>query len=135
MGHPIIDQQFSAYVHTSLTSDYRPLLTSLTTASKATNQTLTADMLIQAILDKANNKATEKNIDDARENAAMLTGQKGKKGRNSRAKWDKLDKKCGNCKKKGHTNSDCFAPGGGKKRRLQNGGRKYLVEKRAKKRS
>ena len=40
MGHSLPDQQFSAYVRTSLTSDYRPLLTSLAAASKATNQIL-----------------------------------------------------------------------------------------------
>jgi len=114
MGHTLIDQQFSAYVRTSLTSDYQPLLTSVAAASKATNQTLTSDMLIQAILDEANNKAAKKIVDDAQENAAMLAGRKGKKGGNSRAKGDKSDKKCGNCKKKGHINSNCFAPGGGK---------------------
>jgi len=65
MGHSLPDQQFSAYVRTSLTSDYRPLLTSLAAASKATNQVLTSDVLIQAILDEADNKAAEKNIDDA----------------------------------------------------------------------
>ena len=111
MGHSLSDQQFSAYIRTSLTAEYRPLLTSLSAASKATNQTLTPDVLIQAIFDEADNKATEKNVDDARENAAMLA-KGGKKGRNS--KGDKADKKCGNCKKKGHTDKDCFAPGGGK---------------------
>jgi len=71
-------------------------------------------VLIQAILDEAGNKAAEKNVDDARDNAAMLAGRKGQKGGSSKTKGDKLDKKCGNCKKKGHTNSDCFALGGGK---------------------
>jgi len=61
---------------TSLTPDYRPLLTSLAAASKATNQVLTSDVLIQAILDEADNKAAEKNVDDARDNAAMLAGRK-----------------------------------------------------------
>jgi hypothetical protein len=74
MGHTLPDQQFSAYVRTSLTSDYRRLLTSLAAASKATNQILTSDVLIQAILDEADNKAAEKNVDDAQENAAMLAG-------------------------------------------------------------
>ena len=114
MGHSLSDQQFSAYVRTSLTSDYRPLLTSLAAASKATNQILTSDVLIQAILDEADNKAAEKNVDDARENAAMLAGRKGKKGGSSKTKGDKSDKRCGNCKKKGHTEDDCFAPGAGK---------------------
>ncbi len=114
MGHSLPDQQFSAYVRTYLTSDYRPLLTSLATASKATNQVLTSDVLIQAILDEADNKAAKKNIDDARENVAMLAGRKGKKGGNSSTKREKSDKKCGNCKKKGHTEDNCFALGGGK---------------------
>ena len=113
MGHALSDQQFSAYIRTSLTSEYRPLLTSLSAASKATNQTLTSDVLIQAIFDEADNKATEKNVDDARENAAMLA-KAGKKGGNS--KGDKADKKCGNCKRKGHTDESCFAPGGGKEK-------------------
>ena len=114
MGHSLPDQQFSAYVRTSLTSDYQPLLTSLAAASKATNQILTSDVLIQAVLDEADNKAAERNVDDTQENVAMLAGRKGKKGGNSRTKGDKLDKKCRNCKKKGHTDGDCFAPGGGK---------------------
>ena len=115
MGHALSDQQFSAYVRASLTSDYRPLLVSITAASKAANQTLTSDVLIQTILDEADNKAAEKNVDNARENAAMLAG-KGKKGGKSKTKGDKTDKKCGNCKKKGHTDEDCFAPGGGKEK-------------------
>ena len=114
MGHSIVDQQFSAYIRASLTSDYRPLLTSLAAASKATKEILTSDVLIQTILDEADNKAAEKNIDESRENVAMLAGRKGKKGGNSRTKGDKSDKKCGNCKKKGHTEDSCFAPGGGK---------------------
>ena len=44
----------------------------------------------------------------------MLVGRKGKKGGNSSTKREKSDKKCGNCKKKGHTEDNCFALGGGK---------------------
>ena len=43
------------------------------------------------ILDEADNKATEKNVDNAWKNAAMLAG-KGKKGGKSKTKGDKTDK-------------------------------------------
>jgi hypothetical protein len=111
MGHTLSDQQFSAYIRTSLTPNYRPLLTSLTAASRAVKQTLDSDVLIQAILDEADNKTAEKNVDDARENAAMLAGKREDKGG---TKEDKAKIKCGNCKRKGHSEGDCFWPGGGK---------------------
>ena len=114
MGHTLSDQQFSAYVRAPLTSDYWPLLIFITAASKAVNQTLTSDVLIQTILD-SDNKATKKNVDNAWENAAMLV-EKRKKGEKSKTKEDKADKKSGNCKMKGHTDENCFAPGGGKKK-------------------
>jgi hypothetical protein len=90
----------------------------MTAASKAANQTLSSDVLIQAILEEADNKAAEKNVDDARENAAMIAGQKGKKGhgRKSRPKKDKSDLKCDNCNFSGHTSDKCFAPGGGREK-------------------
>lgn len=46
----------------------------------------------------------------------MLAKGGKKKGGNSKAKGDKTDKKCGNCRKKGHTDENCFAPGGGKEK-------------------
>ena len=71
----------------------------MTATLKATNQTLSLNMLIQTILEEANNKAAKKNVDDAQENAAMVSGQKEKKGcgGKSKSKWNKSDLKCRNC--------------------------------------
>ena len=41
-------------------------------------------------------------------------GGKWKGGKAKDSKTDKTDLQCGNCKKKGHTNEDCWAKGRGK---------------------
>jgi Reverse transcriptase (RNA-dependent DNA polymerase)/gag-polypeptide of LTR copia-type/GAG-pre-integrase domain len=108
MGNPINDDQFSAYIRASLTPDYRPLLTSIMASSRTSGKTLSVHDLITFIYEEADNKTAEKNVDEAKENSAMVANKgKGK----SKAKSDKY---CDNCKKKGHTKENCFAKGGGK---------------------
>ena len=109
MGNPINDDQFSAYIRASLTPDYRPLLTSIISSTRAAGRTLSVHDLITFIYEEADNKAAEKNVDEAKDNAAMAATSKDKGKSKS-----KLDKHCNNCKKKGHTKENCFAKGGGK---------------------
>ena len=73
------------------------------------------------VYEEADNKAAEKNIDDNREGTgtAMFAGQlKGKKGRKGKQKprSERADLQCGNCKRKGHVEKDCFAEGGRKEK-------------------
>jgi len=134
MGHSIADQQFSAYVRTSLTPDYRPLLTFLAAASKATNQTLASDVLIQAILDEADNKAAEKNIDDTQENVAMLAERKWKKG-GIQGQWEiNQTRSVEIAGRKAILMTTALHPEVERNRKLQNGGRVDLVAERARKR-
>jgi transposase-like protein len=52
-------------------------------------------------------RSVDKKIDS--DNAAMSAAKKGGSNKGGDQK-----PKCTNCKKKGHSKSDCFAPGGGK---------------------
>ncbi|PPR01831.1 LOW QUALITY PROTEIN: hypothetical protein CVT26_008262 [Gymnopilus dilepis] len=69
MGSPISDDQFSAYIQASLTPDYRRLLTSITASSRTSGRSIQLSDLIQFIYEEADNKATKKNVDDAKENS------------------------------------------------------------------
>ena len=108
MGNPINDDQFSAYICASLTPDYRPLLTSITASNRASSKALSVHDLIAFIYEEADNKVAEKNVDEAKDNAAMAANKE--KGKSK----PKSDKYCNNCKKKGHTKKNCFMKGGGK---------------------
>ena len=108
MGNPINDDQFSAYIRASLTPDYRPLMTSIMASSRASGKSLSVHDLIMFIYEEADNKAVEKNVDEAKDNSAMAANREKGKGK------CKSDQKCTNCKKKGHTRENCFAKGGGK---------------------
>jgi hypothetical protein len=108
MGNPINDDQFSAYIHASLTPDYRPLLTSIMASTRTSGRTLSLHDLITFIYEEADNKAAEKNVDKAKDNAAMAANKE--KGKSK----SKSDKYCNNCKKKGHMKENCFVKGGGK---------------------
>src|SRR5271168_3495880 len=114
MGNPINDDQFSAYIRASLTPDYRPLLTSIMASSRTSGKTLSVHDLITFIYEEADNKAAEKNVDEAKDNVAMAANKEKGKGKN------KSDKYCNNCKKKGHTKESCFAKGGGKESEAPN---------------
>jgi gag-polypeptide of LTR copia-type len=108
MGNPINDDQFSAYICASLTPDYRPLLTSIMASTHTSGRTLSVHDLITFIHEEADNKAAEKNVDKAKDNAAMVANKE--KGKSN----SKSDKYCNNCKKKGHMKENCLAKGGGK---------------------
>ena len=108
MGNSINDDQFSAYICASLTPDYRPLLTSIMASTRTSSRALSVHDLITFIYKEADNKAAKKNVDEAKDNAAMAVNKgKGK----SKSKSDKY---CKNCKKKGHTKENCFTKGKGK---------------------
>ena len=64
--------------------------------------------LITFIYKEADNKAAEKNVDEAKDNAVMAANKE--KGKSK----SRSDKYCNNCKKKGHTKENCFVKGGGK---------------------
>ena len=108
MGNPINNNQFSAYIRASLTPDYRPLLTLIMASNHTSSKTLSVHDLITFIYEEADNKAAEKNVDEAKDNVAMAANKE--KGKSK----SKSDKYCNNCKKKGHTKENCFAKGGGK---------------------
>ena len=121
-GPPISEDQFSAYIRASLTPDYRPLLTSIMSSACATKATVALHDLIAMIYEEADNKAALKRVDEANENAALAASSsknhrmkgKGRAKGGSSSKSNKADRYCKNCKKKGHLDEDCFAPGGGK---------------------
>jgi hypothetical protein len=108
MGNPINNNQFSAYICASLTPDYRPLLTSIMASTCTSGRTLSVHDLITFIYEEADNKAAEKNVDKAKDNAVMAASKE--KGKLK----SKLDKYCNNCKKKGHMKENCFVKGGEK---------------------
>ena len=114
MGAPINDVQFAANIRKSLPSSYRPLLTSMSTAARLAKTPFTSEMLIQAVLEEADHQMVAKNIEKAAENAAMIAAtNKSSKGRNKQKKSnDGLH--CTNCDRDGHTESNCYAKGGGK---------------------
>ena len=71
-------------------------------------RTLSVHDLITFIYKEANNKAAEKNVDEAKDNAAMAANKEKRKSKS------KSDKYCNNCKKKGHAKKNCFTKGGRK---------------------
>ena len=75
MGNPINDDQFSAYIRASLTPDYRPLLTLIMASTRTSGRTLSVHDLITFIYEEADNKAAEKNVDEAKDNAAMAANR------------------------------------------------------------
>ena len=77
-------------------------------STRTSGRTLSVHDLITFIYKEADNKAAEKNVDEAKDNAAMAVNKEEGKSKS------KSDKYCNNCKKKGHTKENCFAKGGGK---------------------
>jgi hypothetical protein len=108
MGNPINDDQFSAYICASLTPDYRSLLTLIMASTRTSGRTISVHDLIIFIYEEADNKAAEKNVDKAKDNAVITTNKEQGKLKS------KSDKYCNNCKKKGHMKENCFAKDGGK---------------------
>jgi hypothetical protein len=115
MGAPLTDAQFAANIRKSLPSNYRPLLTSISTAARLAKTLFTSDMLIQAVLEEADHQIVAKNTEKAVENAAMLaaTNLKSSKGRNKQRKT-RNGQHCNNCDRDGHIAADCYSKGGGK---------------------
>ncbi|PBK59629.1 hypothetical protein ARMSODRAFT_899028 [Armillaria solidipes] len=121
MGTVITDQSFCTYIRQSLPPNYRPVLKTLSVASKMASKPVTSAVLIQEILEAADEMRVEKNIDEGVQNSALAasaraTKDKGKgkgKGKGRDLK-DKKKKHCTNCGMDNHVVDDCYCEGGGK---------------------
>jgi hypothetical protein len=114
----ISDESFVAYIRTSisLVPNFRSLITTLSATSHESGKKLTSTNLIWHLNEEANSVALEENINKS--NEAMIAATA--KARGSTSKGKEKEKKdsprCSNpnCKKKGHTNDNCWEKGGGK---------------------
>lgn len=104
-----------------LAPNYRPVLKTLSTASKVFKKPVTSAVLIQEVLEAADEMKVEKNIDEGVQNSALAASaraarDKGKgngKGK-GRSMKDKKKKHCTNCGMDNHVIDDCYREGGGK---------------------
>ncbi|KAJ6544450.1 hypothetical protein B0H19DRAFT_851664, partial [Mycena capillaripes] len=110
MGNPLSDLQFGAYIRASIPDHYRNLLTTVTKTARLSVPPRVVDsaLIIAELTNEYLARSVDKQVDN--DNTAMAAAKGGKGGGKSGEKKPK----CTNCNKKGHTKSDCFAPGGGK---------------------
>jgi hypothetical protein len=94
-------------------------LTTLNTNARLSKVAITSDDLIWQLNEEADRFKLEEGLNKA--NAAMFAAhakaqaRPSRNGNNDKGKGKvKNDKKCTNCKKKGHTKENCFAKGGGR---------------------
>ncbi|KAL0952924.1 hypothetical protein HGRIS_014936 [Hohenbuehelia grisea] len=115
MGTKMEDDEFTTILIGSLPQSYRPVVSTILTASRIMRTTLDSATLIGQLYEEADHRKTQGQDDRSRETAA-LAGSGGKRGnaRGGKPKSDRAKLKCPNCSKTGHTKEDCFAPGGGK---------------------
>ena len=124
IGVPITDMSFNSYIWLllSLTPQYQPLFTALSTTAHKTSKPITSTSLIWHLNKEANNVSIEANINRA--NAVMMAahakgsgtsrGSGGKGKDKPKGKGKKREKKqCTNCKRTGHVKKTCFLKGGG----------------------
>ncbi|KAG6912245.1 hypothetical protein DXG01_016013, partial [Tephrocybe rancida] len=120
IGFPVSDTSFASYIRTSmsLATSFKPLFTTLATASRTAGKPTTSDQLIWHLTDEANSNAIESNINKQHE--AMLSAHTKSKGDSSNFKGkpkgkgkSKDGRHCGNCDKDGHMDDQCFSEGGG----------------------
>ena len=111
MGTAIADNDFAAVIIGSLPSSFRPLLSSLTAVSSLSKATLNPNELIRYILEEYEHRLIQERANKG--DAAMMSKSGGKaKGK---GKKPKSDVTCANpkCGRKGHTDKECWRPGGG----------------------
>ena len=91
----------------------------LNTSARISKTTITSEVLVWQLNEEADRFKLEEGINKV--NAAMIAVYAKAQPKSSRSgdgekgkRKAKSSKKCGNCKKKGHTEDNCFAKGGGK---------------------
>ncbi|KAJ7446667.1 hypothetical protein FB451DRAFT_940928, partial [Mycena latifolia] len=111
MGNPLSDLQFSSYIRASIPDHYRTLLTTISTTARMSVPPRPVDsaLLIQELTNEYLSRTVDKKMDT--DNAAMSAAKRA--GSSKDGKGEEKPK-CKNCKRKGHTKDNCFAPGGGK---------------------
>ncbi|KAJ7477405.1 hypothetical protein FB451DRAFT_1172961 [Mycena latifolia] len=95
----------------SLPEKFRPLLTTIATASRLAGPPISSAMLIQEIYEMADKNTVHANIDDAEQTAMAASSGR---GRARATREGKKDVKCENCDRTGHSKRDCWSKGGGK---------------------
>jgi hypothetical protein len=101
MGKVISDEDYTDILLTSLPSSYDQSCTSISHSTRLSWQPLTADALVEMILNEFTQREIKKEKSNSKDEAFAADTTKPKK-------------QCSNCKKRGHLKADCWAKGGGK---------------------
>jgi len=118
MNHPVSNESFISYIHTSLSlvPNYQTLLATLSAASHESGKKLTSSNLIWHLNEEANSIALKDSINKS--NATMMAATT--KSREGKGKDKSNKEKCHctnpNCGKNSHTKDQCYAKGGGKEK-------------------
>ena len=122
MGSSLTDTRFNTLIMSSLPESYRPTLQTITAAERASrlsgqSQQMKSDDLISFIIEEAQHQLINDECTKLAETALAAHAKKTGKGKNGKPKESKMEKsgiQCENCKRDGHTKSDCWAKGGDK---------------------
>ncbi|KAF8804227.1 hypothetical protein BYT27DRAFT_7107843, partial [Phlegmacium glaucopus] len=116
MNCQISDESFVAYIRTSLSlaPNFQSLITTLSAAAHESGKKLSSTNLIWHLNEEANSVALEESINKSNEVMIAATARARNPNWKGKEKSQRESKQCSNCKKKGHTDDNCFEKGGGK---------------------
>src|SRR5262245_30941426 len=105
MGEKVDD--FTSIIINSMDESYHTLVSSVSSLHRSARLPLKADDIITVLIEEDDYRKKEQKSKKSKSGDQALNVNKRKPGKNSNVK-------CNNCSRKGHVESDCFRPGGGK---------------------
>src|ERR1700722_825388 len=110
MGSKLTDEEYAETIMESLSDSYRVLLVPIVHSATMRGDTVSSEGLIRVLREEAKHKAI--GMCGTASSETMLATQKGKQKHKKTKSTG--GKKCYNCSKEGHIQTDCWAEGGGK---------------------
>jgi len=111
MGAHVIDRDFMAMVIGSLPTLLCGIIRTTTVAIRASGRIVMSDIVIAVVFEEADHIKINNGGNSTTNNTALATSSKSRKWR-GKGKLKKLDVKCDNCSRVGHTKDDCWRKGG-----------------------
>src|SRR5262245_53499031 len=104
-GHEVTD--FTSIIINSMDESYHDFVSAVSGSARLNKTPLEADNLVVLLIEEDDYRKREQKKKKSKGGDHALSANRNKTGKNSSLK-------CGNCSRKGHIDSDCYQPGGGK---------------------
>ena len=120
IGSTLSDSRFNIIIMSSLPESYWSTLQTITASkhmsklSGSQSHSIKADNLIAFIIEEAQHRVINDDHTKTAKSALAACTKKTGKSKGKRKDKNQSDATCGNCKKTGHTQANCYAKGGGK---------------------